>query len=62
MVAPPVTHPLTAKALEVMCGELKMTGVLVATKDKQGGNCQLHDQNQEAHAKTDVCQQERPIC
>ena len=26
----------TLKALEVMCGELQMTGVLVATKDKQG--------------------------
>jgi hypothetical protein len=24
------------EALEVMCGELQMTGVLVATKDKQG--------------------------
>merc|ERR1719183_2471286 len=26
----------TKEALEVMCGEYKMTGVLVATKDKQG--------------------------
>ena len=24
------------EALDVMCGELQMTGVLVATKDKQG--------------------------
>lgn len=27
---------LSGEALEVMCGELHMTGVLVATKDKRG--------------------------